>query len=462
MASLFSPIRVRTFRPGPAQLLAAVLGFALLALVLAIGPYRLLAQIEGDRGIAPLATTSDIQSGPVDVETTGKTAEEARLAGWKLAQSKAWEALKGPKMSDDQIDGMVSAVVIEHEQIGPRRYIATLSIIFDRTKAGPLLGVDTQGGEAKARSAPLLVIPVLYSGGASQVFEVRGPWQKAWANFNTGSSAVDYVRPSGEGGQSLILTAGQPSRRSRLWWRTVLDQFDAADVIMPVARLERQWPGGPVRGTFTARYGPDNTYLDSFTLSANDEKGLPAMLRSGRGEARPHIQRCAQPRRAQARSHARRRAARARFGHGGTACGNPARRRRNRHTRRNRDAWCHAGAAAVGSGRHQLRNHDPVCVTRRAFGRFRVGRGAGGLRSAGGLDQQHCYWRHFGDARQLRRRHRRPGGSAPRARLAGFGRQQCAEHQALGKANEFRLPCRSQPGRALRRPAWWSVRPMPR
>jgi hypothetical protein len=278
MASLFSPIRMRTFRPCRAQLLAAALGFALLALVLLFGPYRLLAQIEGDRGIAPLATTSDIQSSPVEVETTGKTAEEARLAGWKLAQSKAWEALKGPKMSDDQIDGMVSAVVIEHEQIGPRRYIATLSIIFDRTKAGPLLGVDTQGGESKARSAPLLVIPVLYSGGASQVFEVRGPWQKAWANFNTGSSAVDYVRPSGEGGQSLILTAGQPSRRSRLWWRTVLDQFDAADVIMPVARLERQWPGGPVRGTFTARYGPDNTYLDSFTLSANDEKGLPAML----------------------------------------------------------------------------------------------------------------------------------------------------------------------------------------
>jgi hypothetical protein len=63
-----------------------------------------------------------------------------------------------------------------------------------------------------------------------------------------------------------------------LWWRTVLNQFGAADVIMPVARLERQWPGGPVRGMFTARYGPDNTWLDSFTLTANDEAGVPKML----------------------------------------------------------------------------------------------------------------------------------------------------------------------------------------
>jgi len=107
---------------------------------------------------------------------------------------------------------------------------------------------------------------------------VRGPWQKAWAEFRAGASAIDYVRASGSGGESLLITAGQPARRSRSWWRNVLDQFGAADVLTPVARLERQWPGGPVRGVFTARYGPDNTYIDSFALSANDEAGVPAML----------------------------------------------------------------------------------------------------------------------------------------------------------------------------------------
>jgi hypothetical protein len=131
---------------------------------------------------------------------------------------------------------------------------------------------------AVSRSAPLLVIPILYSGGASQVFEVRGPWQKAWANFQTAASPINYVRPVGGGGESLILNAGQASRRSRLWWRTILDQFGASDVIMPIARLERQWPGGPVKGTFTARYGPDSAYLDSFTLTAPDERGVPQML----------------------------------------------------------------------------------------------------------------------------------------------------------------------------------------
>lgn len=278
----FSPMAVatplhalRNWRPGPAAVLLGGLGLALLIVLVAIGPARLLAQIEGDRGIIPVASTSDIEVVGVEVNTTGANAEEARLNGWQEAARKAWAKAGGPAMSDGQIQGMVSAVVIEREQIGPRRYIATVSVVFDRARAGQHIGGGTGG---KAHSAPLLVIPVLHSGGVSQVFEVKGPWQRAWAEFRAGSSPIDYVRPSGGGGDSLLITAGQPGRRSRAWWRNVLDQFGAADVISPEARLERQWPGGPVRGVFTARYGPDNTFLESFTLTANDESGVPRML----------------------------------------------------------------------------------------------------------------------------------------------------------------------------------------
>ena len=110
-------------------------------------------------------------------------------------------------------------------------------MIFDRTRAGQFI---SPGGAVGPRSQPLLTIPVLYSGGTAQVFEVRGAWQAAWAQFHAGASAVDYIRPNGGGGDSLLLTAGQVSRRSRSWWRNILDQFGASDVIMPVARLERQ------------------------------------------------------------------------------------------------------------------------------------------------------------------------------------------------------------------------------
>jgi hypothetical protein len=110
------------------------------------------------------------------------------------------------------------------------------------------------------------------------VFEQRTSWQRSWAKFRTADSTIDYVRPSGAGGESLLFYAGQPERRSRRWWRTILDQFGAADVIIPIARIERQWPGGPVIGRFSARYGPDNKFLGAFTLRTSSSAGIPAMM----------------------------------------------------------------------------------------------------------------------------------------------------------------------------------------
>lgn len=268
--------RLRAFRPGPAAQLLGGLSLGLGIALVAIGPARLIAQIEGERGIIPMARSSDIEVTGIEVNATGKTGQEAREAGWREAYKKAWIKLKGPAMPDSQIESMVSAVVIEREQIGPRRYIAKLTVTFDRSHAGQFVG--SEDGVVVAHSAPMLVVPVLYSGGVAQVYEVRSPWQRAWAEFRAGTSAIDYIRPVGSGADSLLLTAGQAGRRSRAWWRNVLDVFGASDVIMPVARLERQWPGGAVRGTFTARYGPDSVFIESFTLTANDESGVAAML----------------------------------------------------------------------------------------------------------------------------------------------------------------------------------------
>ena len=117
-----------------------------------------------------------------------------------------------------------------------------------------------------------------YNAGAPTIFEQRTSWQASWAKFRTADSTIDYVRPSGAGGESLLLNAGQLDRRSRIWWRTILDQFGAADVIMPIARIERQWPGGPVVGHFSARYGPDNKFLGAFTLRVPSSKGIPNMM----------------------------------------------------------------------------------------------------------------------------------------------------------------------------------------
>lgn len=250
------------------------------ALVVALSAFAVLgalaawAQIAGDRGIAPVAASRDIRVSGIQVDEKGDSPQEAREAGYAEAARLAWAKINGPKLSDSQLAAMVSAIVIEHEQLGPRRYIARLGVVFDRGRASGYLGGEGQ----VARSAPLLLIPVTVSAGTQTVFERRNPWQRAWAEYQTGASRIDYVRPSGAGGDSLLVTYGQAGRRSRLWWRNVLDQFGASDVLIAIARLDYAYPGGPVTGRFTARYGPDNTWLGEFALRAPNAEQLPAML----------------------------------------------------------------------------------------------------------------------------------------------------------------------------------------
>jgi hypothetical protein len=186
----------------------------------------------------------------------------------------AWKKIGGPDLPQGQIESMVSAVVIQKERVGPRRYVATLGVVFDSKRAGPLLGAEG----AKVQSQPMLTLPVLISGGTQTVYEVRGPWQRAWAEFQAGKSEIEYVRPNGAGGDSLLLTYGQTTRRSRSWWSNILDSYGASDIIVPIAHLERQWPGGPIKATFTARYGPDNTFLDEFSMTAPNDAAIPQMF----------------------------------------------------------------------------------------------------------------------------------------------------------------------------------------
>lgn len=246
------------------------------------------AQLEGaERGVPPIDSANTFEVTGLNVDVTAKDPDEAREEGWRQAQRLGWAALwaktngrppsEAPNMSDSALNGMVSGIIIEEEQIGPTRYIARLGVLFDRARTGELLGVS---GPVQ-RSAPLLVIPVMQTAGSFQSFESRTEWQKAWARFRTGNSPVDYVRPTGNGIDPLLLNVHQTRRPGRGWWRILLDQYGAADVIVPEVHLRRLWPGGPAIATFTARQGPDNRMLGRFTLRVEHSGAIPKLMDEG-------------------------------------------------------------------------------------------------------------------------------------------------------------------------------------
>jgi hypothetical protein len=248
------------------------------------------AQLEtADRGILPLDSSNTLETGGIHVDVGGPDGQSARYAGWRIAQRQGFKALwakmhnapisQAPTLPDGTLDQIVSSINVEREEIGPNRYIADLGVLFDRARAAQFLGL-ADGGRIQ-RSVPMLLIPVTVSAGTATSVELRNAWQRAWAQFRTSQSPIDYVRVSGMGADPLLVNASQASRPGRGWWRNLLDMYGANDILVAEVQLQRLYPGGPARARFIARHGPDSEILGGFTLTAPNSEAIPAMVAQG-------------------------------------------------------------------------------------------------------------------------------------------------------------------------------------
>ena len=263
--------------------------FLVLLAVASVGA-TVYAQLEsGDRGILPLDTTNTLEIGPVHVDVGAADAQSARLAGWRVAQRQGFRMLwakmhnapinQAPGLPDGTLDQIVSSINVDREQIGPNRYIADLTVEFDHDLAAPYLGVE--GAQVTQHSAPMLLIPITVTGGTETSVEFRNAWQRAWAQFQTAQTPINYIRVSGMGADPMVVNAAQTARPGRGWWRALLDMYGAQDVLVAEVQLQRAFPGGPARARFIARHGPDNEVIGGFVLTAPNSDAIAAMMTQG-------------------------------------------------------------------------------------------------------------------------------------------------------------------------------------
>ena len=222
--------------------------------------------------------------GGIDVDVSAPNPEAARMAAYRIAQRKAWPLLwsrltgnpaaAAPRLSDGQLDAMVSGIESQGERFSMTRYIARLGVVFDRSRASDYFG-DMAG---RLQSPPMLLLPVYSDGGVRMLYQVKTPWRAAWQRYRENVTPIDYIVASGSAGDNVVLTGWQVSRPDRPTWRNILNRFDAVDVLSAEARLVRTYPGGPIRALFIARHGPDATEIGRFELATASDDGLDAML----------------------------------------------------------------------------------------------------------------------------------------------------------------------------------------
>ena len=109
----------------PARRFSGPLGLAAALLLATTGGIVLAQADDGVEQNSPFDSSGSYEIGGIQVDVTGKDANAARYAGWRLAQRKGWQLLSqrlgggGGSLSDSTLDSMVSGIVVENEEIGP-------------------------------------------------------------------------------------------------------------------------------------------------------------------------------------------------------------------------------------------------------------------------------------------------------------------------------------------------------
>lgn len=233
--------------------------------------------------VAQNSSGSAYSIGGIDVDVAAPTAQAARMAAYRIAQRKAWPQLwsrltglpvaAAPRLTDSQLDGMVSGIESQGERFSQTRYIARLGVVFDRSRTSAYLGATA----ATLHSPPMLLLPMVTDGGAPLIYQAKTQWLAAWIRYREMVTPLDYVLASGSASDNMLLTGWQVHRPNRGNWRNILTRFDAVQVLTAEARLTRAFPGGPITALFIARQGPDASELGRFTLTTATPDGLDAM-----------------------------------------------------------------------------------------------------------------------------------------------------------------------------------------
>ena len=144
----------------------------------------------------------------VAVDATGASAAEARDIALAEGQAAAaarmlqrltlepdWPML--PPMSPQAAQALVTGVGVANERASSTRYLADLTVRFQREAVRSLLrqsGVRFTDNQA----APALLLPVLDADGMRVLFDEPNPWRSAWDARDLANSLVPLVLPLGD------------------------------------------------------------------------------------------------------------------------------------------------------------------------------------------------------------------------------------------------------------------------
>ena len=220
----------------------------------------------------------------IEVDKTSDTAARARQEAIVEAHHRAFRKLMARLVPADQIqsvaqpahadiEAMVLSFGIDEEKTSRVRYIGTLRFQFRRADVRRFLR-NAGVGFAETRSKPVLLLPVLDSGGVKLLWDDPNPWFDAWNAVPPSGGLVPLRLPVGDLADIRDISAEQAAAGSKAQIDTIGERYGAATVVIAEAVVDLVTVSGQRNVNLSLRYlgGPwsDRTGIRIFRIGESE------------------------------------------------------------------------------------------------------------------------------------------------------------------------------------------------
>lgn len=229
-------------------------------------------------------TRADIFTVSVPVDATAANADAARDAARLDGERRAYAALldrltlardRGqlPAPTDTTLNQVIQGFEVANERRSTVRYLATYTFHF-RPDAVEQLLRDRSVPFAETLSKPVVVLPVLESGGRPMLWEDPNPWRDAWANAPPPQGLVPVTIPLGEVEDVTAIDAATADAGDDAHLQAISANYDHADVLVTRATLHPAGAGNAV-DVSTTRFipgspGGEQSWVATYTAAAGE------------------------------------------------------------------------------------------------------------------------------------------------------------------------------------------------
>jgi hypothetical protein len=133
---------------------------------------------------------------------------------------------------------LISGLDVEGEKTSQVRYLATLTVRFNRSAVRDMLrsnGIQF----AETSGKPLVVLPVYRTAGTLQLWDSSNAWLAAWKALPPADALIPLIVPQGNAADLAEISPRQALNGDEARLDAVVERYNAAGVVLAIATLRR-------------------------------------------------------------------------------------------------------------------------------------------------------------------------------------------------------------------------------